>query len=87
MKFKVGDKVVKTKGYHFVGEVMSAFKYNQGGVEVERYDVKHAVTDMLHVFSPDQLGIIDEAGYKVLELTLGAFSAVADFAREHARHG
>ena len=51
-KFKIGDKVEKTKGYEFPGTVVSVFETLSGEirvvVEMDKYK-------MLHIFNEDQL--------------------------------
>jgi len=51
-KFKVGDKVNKTKGYGFPGTVVSVFETTKGDirivVEMDHYR-------LLHIFNEDQL--------------------------------
>jgi hypothetical protein len=57
-EFKVGDEIRKTKGYAFIGVVVSVFENTKGQVRIvaEHYGSQ---TDsnggMLHIFSASQL--------------------------------
>lgn len=59
--FKVGDKVVKNKGYIFEGEVIGVCKNSKGEIRVV---VEHSQSKtltrggMLHIFNPRQLDIV-----------------------------
>ena len=60
-KFKINDKVVKNKGYAFVGEVRSVFTTtkDQIRVVVEHYDSQTETSSgMLHIFNEKQLDIV-----------------------------
>ncbi len=52
MKFKVGDKVYKPKGYKFPGTVVAVFTTTSGDIRVvaEMED-----NGMLHIFNENQL--------------------------------
>jgi hypothetical protein len=52
LKFEVGDKIYKPKGYKFPGTVVSVFKTTNGDVRIvaELDD-----NGMLHIFSESQL--------------------------------
>lgn len=52
MKFKVGDKVYKPKGYKFPGTVVSVFQTTSGEVRIV---AELADNGMLHIFSESQL--------------------------------
>ena len=56
MKYKVGDKVRKVKGYEFIGEVRAAFTNTNGNI---RYVVQKDKSTMLHIYNEDQLELID----------------------------
>ena len=61
MKIKIGDKVIKPKGYFFRGVVVSVFKNSLGQ---ERYVVEHSdsITEtnagMLHIFNEQQIKLV-----------------------------
>lgn len=52
MKFQIGDKIYKPKGYKFPGTVVSVFKTLSGEIRIvaELED-----NGMLHIFSESQL--------------------------------
>lgn len=55
MKYKVGDRVIKTAGYPYPGIVVAAFKTLAGK---DRYVVEcvvPGVEGMLHIFSEENL--------------------------------
>lgn len=52
MKFSVGDKVDKAKGYTFPGTVVAVFKTTEGNL---RYVVEMDTHHLLHIFNEDQL--------------------------------
>ena len=52
MKFKIGDKVDKVKGYQFPGTVVSAFETTDGR---ERLVVEMENFGLLHIFNENQL--------------------------------
>lgn len=71
-KFKIGDKIFKTKGYKFEGTIVSVFETTSGEVRVvaEMND-----NGMLHIFNENQLEInntynieIDEFKIKAMEI-------------------
>lgn len=52
-KFKIGDKVIKPKGYAFPGTIVSVFQNLAGET---RYVVEHETSvGMLHIFSESNL--------------------------------
>lgn len=51
MKFKIGDKVRKIKGYAFDGIIVSVFQNTKGEV---RLVAELENNGMLHIFSEDQ---------------------------------
>lgn len=54
MEYRVGDKVVKPRGYAFPGTVVAAFMVAGG----QRYVIESELAPgMLHIFSPSQLAI------------------------------
>ena len=54
MEYRVGDKVVKPRGYPFPGTVVAAFIVAGG----QRYVVESELAPgMLHIFSPSQLAL------------------------------
>jgi hypothetical protein len=52
IKFKVGDKVYKPKGYSFPGVVVSVFLTTKNEV---RYVVELEELGLLHIFNGEQL--------------------------------
>jgi hypothetical protein len=52
MKFKVGDKVYKPKGYKFPGIVVAVFQTTSGDIRVVAELIDNG---MLHIFSESQL--------------------------------
>jgi hypothetical protein len=52
MKFKVGDKVFKPKGYKFPGIVVAVFQTTSGETRVVAELIDNG---MLHIFSESQL--------------------------------
>ena len=56
LKFKVGDKVYKPKGYKFPSTVVSVFKTTNGDVRIvaEMDD-----NGMLHIFNESQLELVN----------------------------
>lgn len=52
MKFSVGDKIFKPKGYPFPGTVVAAFTTRAGE---HRYVVEHKCGGLLHIFNAEQL--------------------------------
>ena len=53
MKFKIGDKVVKSGGdYYFIGEIVASFNKLSGP---ERYVVENK-DGVLYIFSEKQIG-------------------------------
>lgn len=52
MKFKVGDKVRKIKGYSFDGVIVSVFSNTKGET---RLVAEMENNGMLHIFNEDQL--------------------------------
>lgn len=52
MKFKIGDKVRKIKGYAFDGIIVSVFQNTKGEV---RLVAELENNGMLHIFNEDQL--------------------------------
>ena len=55
MKFKVGDKVQKPKGYKFDGIVVAVFHNTAGDVRIVAELIDNG---MLHIFSESQLELI-----------------------------
>lgn len=55
LKFKVGDKIIKPKGYNFIGTVLSVFDTLKGETRIvaESEDNK-----MILVFCEDQIEIL-----------------------------
>lgn len=52
MKFKIGDKVRKIKGYAFDGVIVSVFQNTKGET---RLVAEMENNGMLHIFNEDQL--------------------------------
>ena len=52
MKFKVGDKVFKPKGYKFPGIVVAVFQTTSGDTRIVAELIDNG---MLHIFSESQL--------------------------------
>ena len=57
MKFKIGDKVIKSKGYSFDGEVRSVFTTSSGEIRVVVELKPGNGGGMLHIFSESQLDL------------------------------
>lgn len=55
VKFKVGDKVYKTKGYSFKGEIRAVFTTISGDVRVVAELTTENGLGMLHIFNESQL--------------------------------
>ena len=58
MKFNIGDKVKKTKGYAFTGTVVSVFYNSKQQIRlVVEHEGSQTVTSggMLHIFNENQL--------------------------------
>lgn len=53
-KFRVGDKVAKTKGYSFDGIVVATFTNTKGEIRIV---AELENNGMLHIFSESQLDI------------------------------
>lgn len=62
MKFKIGDKVYKPKGYKFPGTVVSVFQTTSGDIRIvaELED-----NGMLHIFSENQLELESDKPFKI----------------------
>jgi len=56
MKFKIGDKVYKPKGYKFPGVVVSVFQTTAGETRIV---AELENNGMLHIFSESQLELDD----------------------------
>lgn len=56
MKFKVGDKIYKPKGYKFPGIVVSVFQTTSGETRIV---AELENNGMLHIFSESQLELDD----------------------------
>lgn len=56
MKFKIGDKVYKNKGYKFEGVVVSVFTTLAGLVRI----VVDNGDGMLHIFNEDQMDLQEQ---------------------------
>lgn len=56
MKFKIGDKVIKVKGYKFPGTIVSVFKTTAG---LTRVVVEMDEYGLLHIFNEDQLDLVN----------------------------
>lgn len=58
MTFKIGDQVIKAKGYNFPGTVRAVFENHRGDVRV----VVEFWNDsgLLHIFSPSQLELKEQ---------------------------
>ena len=57
---KIGDKITKSKGYAFEGEIVAIFKNTKGQVRIvaEHYGSQTETSGgMLHIFSESQLEI------------------------------
>jgi hypothetical protein len=52
MKFKVGDKVYKPKGYKFPGTVVAVFTTTSGDIRIV---AEMNENGMLHIFNENQL--------------------------------
>lgn len=57
VKFKIGDKVYKPKGYKFPGTVVSIFKTTGGDIRIV---AEMADNGMLHIFNENQLELLDD---------------------------
>jgi len=55
MKFKVGDKVQKPKGYKFDGIVVAVFHNTAGDVRIVAELIDNGI---LHIFSENQLELL-----------------------------
>lgn len=53
--FKIGDKIRKSKGYSFDGEVVSVFKTIKGNIRIVAELTTANGEGMLHIFSESQL--------------------------------
>lgn len=59
-KFKIGDKISKTKGYSFNGEVRSVFTTINGDTRVVAELTTENGLGMLHIFNESQLELKNE---------------------------
>jgi len=59
-KFQIGDKIRKSKGYTFNGEVRSVFTTIGGEVRVVAELTTENGIGMLHIFSESQLELRNE---------------------------
>lgn len=72
MKFKIGDRIYKPKGYKFNGTIVSVFETTSGDV---RLVAEMADNGMLHIFNENQLEFdnlyhieVDEYKIKAMEI-------------------
>lgn len=57
LKFKIGDKIYKPKGYKFPGTVVSIFKTTGGDIRIV---AEMAENGMLHIFNENQLEHLED---------------------------
>lgn len=60
MKFKIGDKIKKSKGYTFNGTVVSVFQNLAGETRIVAELTTENGLGMLHIFSESQLELNSE---------------------------
>ena len=83
MKYKIGMKVRKLKGYEFIGEVRAVFTTRKGEERLIIELVNECCGNgdrMLHVFNPDQVEpYLKEISNKVLDMHDKAFKDLAEY--------
>ena len=77
-KFKVGDKVCKTSGYHYFGVVKASYEVSPNQW---RYDVMFDTIGMLHIFG-DQLMSLSDEDYQACSLHMKQMCTILNLVRE-----
>ena len=78
-KFKVGDKVCKASGYHYVGEVVGVYTKTTGET---RYDIEFVGIGMLHIFGENGLIKLQDNTYRACTDIMSNLTNVLDMVRE-----
>lgn len=73
MKFSIGDKVRKVRGYEFDSTVVSVFQNLSGDTRV--VCESSVIPGLLHIFNEDQLTLEESCGrcYSCLSKVIGSF--------------
>ena len=77
-EFKVGDKVCKAKGYHYVGEIVAVYEKTTGET---RYDVEFVGIGMLHIFGSGLIKL-DDFDYQYCERMMKEICSYLDDVRK-----